>query len=41
MTINIISRHSKAIKKLVKSQIDIERMKAGFDPWDDTAELEF
>ena len=41
MTINIISRHSKAIQKLVKSQMDIERMKAGFDPWDDTAESEF
>ena len=41
MTINIISRHSKAIQKLVKSQMDIERMKAGFDPWGDTAESEF
>ena len=41
MTINIISRHSKAIQKLVKSQMDIERMKAGFDPWGDIAESEF
>ena len=41
MTINIISRHSKAIQKLVKSQMDIERMKAGFDPLDDIAESEF
>ena len=41
MTIKIISRHSKAIQKLDKSQMDIERRKAGFDPWDDTAESEF
>ena len=41
MTLTIISRHSKAIQKLVKSQMDIERMKAGFDPWGDTAEEEF
>ena len=41
MTINIISGHSKAIQKLVKSQMDIERMKAGFDPWGDTAESKF
>ena len=41
MTITIISNHSKAIQKLVKSQMDIERMKVGFDPWGDTAESEF
>ena len=41
MTINIISRHYKDIQKLVKSQMDIKRMKARFDPWDDTAESEF
>jgi len=41
MTLTIISRHSKAIQKLVKSQMNIERMKAGFDPWGDTAEEEF
>ena len=38
MTLTIISKHSKAIQKLVKSQMDIERMKVGFDPWGDTAE---
>ena len=41
MTITIISKHSKAIQKLVKSQMDIERMKVGFDLWVDTAEAEF
>ena len=41
MTVTIISKHSKAIQMLVKSQMDIERMKVGFDPWGDTAEEEF
>ena len=41
MTITIISKHAKAIQKFVKSQMDIEPMKVGFDPWGDTAEKEF
>ena len=41
MTLTILSTQSKAIQKLVKSQMDIERMKVGFDPWGDMAEPEF
>ena len=41
MTITIISKHSKAIQKLVKSQMEMEYQKAGFDIWGDTAEAEF
>ena len=41
MTLTILSKQSKAIQKLVKSQMDIERMKVGFNPWGDTAEEEF
>jgi len=41
MTITIISKHSKAIQKLVKSQMEMECQKAGFDIWGDPAEAEF
>ena len=41
MTLTILSSQSKAIQKLVKSQMDIERIKSGFDPYGDTAQEEF
>ena len=41
MTLTILSVNSKAIHKLVKSQMDIERIKSGFDPYGDTAQEEF
>ena len=40
MTVTIISRHSKAIHKLVEEQMKQEA-KLGFDPWGDTAQEEF
>ena len=41
MTLTILSPQSKAIQKLVKSQMGIERLKSGFDPYGDTAQEEF
>ena len=41
MTLTILSIQSKAIQKLVKSQMEMECQKAGFDIWGDTAEAEF
>jgi len=41
MTLTILSTQSKAIQKLVKSQMEMECQKAGFDIWGDTAEAEY
>ena len=41
VTITIISKHSKAIQKLVKFQMEMEFQKAGFDIWGNTAEAEY
>ena len=41
MNITIISKHSRAIQNLVKSQMEMECQKAGFDIWGNTAEAEF
>ena len=41
MTVNIISRHSKTIHKLVEEQMKKEVKELGFDPWGDTAQEEF
>ena len=41
MTLTILSLQSSAIQKLVKSYMDIERMKSGFDPYGDNAQEEF
>ena len=41
MNITIISKHSRAIQNLVKSQMEVECQKAGFDIWGNTAEAEF
>ena len=41
MTVNIISRHSKTIHKLVEEQMKKEAQELGFDPWGDTAQEEF
>ena len=40
MPLTILSTQSKAIQKLVKSQMEMECQKAGFDIWGDTAEAE-
>ena len=40
MTLNILSRHSKTIHKLVEEQMKQEA-KLGLDPWGDTAQEEF
>ena len=40
MTLNILSRHSKTIHKLVEKKMKQEA-KLGFDPWGDTAQEEF
>ena len=41
MSLTILSTQSKAIQKLVKSQMEMECQKAGFDIWGDTAEAEY
>ena len=41
MTLTFLSTQSKAIQKLVKSQMEMECQKAGFDIWGDTAEAEY
>ena len=41
MTVTIISRHSKTIHKLVEEQMEKEVQELGFDPWGDTAQVEF
>ena len=41
MTLTILSTQSKAIQKLVKSQMEIECQKARFDILGDTSEAEY